>query len=110
MDRADAETIGLPHVLLGVAAAAVFALRNSDSAVGLLASGALVLVGLAAIARRRLGVDPAAIGDRWRGAFWVAVGTGVAALAVVGAPTAGYLGGGVVIGGGVALYGLLVGW
>ena len=109
MDRADAETIGLTHVVLGVAAAAVFALRDSDAAAGLLASGALVLIGLVAVARRRLGVDPTAIGERWRGVFWVAVGAGVAALAVGGAPTAGYLGGGLVIGGGVALYGLLLG-
>lgn len=106
----DTRLVGLLHVALGVPSAAVFlAVDSLDDTTGVLAGSALVAIGLATVAQEQLRVDLAAIDGRWRGALWVAVGGSVAALALAGAPTVGYLVSGLVVGGGVALYGLLLG-
>ena len=103
----DVQWVGLVHVALGIAAIAVF-LAGDGAETGLLAGVALVGVGLGAIVWDWLGIDAGAIDPRLRGAFWVAVGGGVAALALTGAPTVGYLWSGLVLGAGAALYGLVL--
>ena len=101
---------GLVHAGLGVAVAATFlAVGSLDDTTGLLGGGVLVAVGLAGAARDRLGVDPTAVGSRWRGAFWITAGIVVGVLALLGSATVGQVVNGLVLGTALVLYGLVLG-
>lgn len=110
-DRLDVGGLwnGLSYVTLGLLGASVFVFYgDSVDTGGVVASVALVVIGIAAVLAPRISPLFAELDNHWTGLFWVLCGLGVFGLGVVSGSTGGRWINGVVLGGGVVIYGILV--
>lgn len=96
---------GVSYVVVGLLAASVLVFSgDSVDAGGVVAAIALVRIGVAAVFAPRLSPLFADLNRYWTGAFWALCGLGILAIARLGSTR--WMSG-VVLGGGLALYGML---
>lgn len=114
MPKNDREDIGglwngLSYITLGLLAMSVFVFYgNSVDTVGVVASGVFVLIGFAAVLAPWILPVFVELNDYWTGVFWVLCGFGILAFSVVSANTGGRWIRGLVLSGGILIYGILV--
>lgn len=110
-DRLDSEERwrGFLYIILGPAAMLVFVFYGDTVDTGeIVASVAIVMVGVGTILAPRISTLLNDLDDRWTGLVWALCGFGISSLGVVAASTTGQLIGGVVLGGGLVIYGVLI--
>lgn len=102
----DGVWTGLSTLLVAILAFGVFVFTTEPvDTGGVIASVALAAVGVAQLLAPRVSPWFVRLSPRWTGLFWILAGVGVATLGVVASPTVGKLGGGILIGAGLVLYG-----
>lgn len=100
---------GLSYIILGLLAALIFVFYgNSISTEGIVASVSVVIFGVFTILAPRISPLFSEVSNRWIGLFWALCGVSVIGIGVVSTNTVGKWIGGIVLGGGVMVYGALV--
>ncbi|GAA0244365.1 hypothetical protein [Haladaptatus pallidirubidus] len=100
---------GLSYITVGLLAMAIFVFSGSSVDTGrVVASIALVAIGVAAFLAQRISPWFADLHRYWTGLFWALCGLGILGIGVVSSSTANRWIGGGVIGGGLVIYGILV--
>lgn len=100
---------GFLYIILGLVAMSIFVFyEDSVNTEGVIASVAIVIVGAGTILAPRISTCLNDWDDHWTGLVWALCGLGISSFGVVTASTAARLIGGVVLGGGLVIYGILV--
>ena len=100
---------GLSYIVFGLLGTSVFVFYGEpvDSG-GIVASLALVVIGVTAVLIPRLSPLFTELDRYWLGLFWTLCGLGVIGFGAVASSTASRGVGGVVVGGGLVIYGVLI--
>lgn len=100
---------GLSYIALGLLGLFVFVFYGDSVDTGeTIASLAMVVIGVAAVLTPRLSPLFTELGRYWTGLFWTLCGLGIIGLGAVASSTASRGVGGVVVGGALVIYGVLI--
>lgn len=100
---------GLSYIILSLLAISIFIFYgNSINTGGIIAGVAGVIFGVATILAPRISPLFSEVNNRWTGLFWALCGVGIIGIGVVSTNTVGRWINGIVLGGGLMIYGVLI--